>query len=252
MLEINWTPLVFLFIAIFALAGLYKGWWKEAITTIFLTILVFLLQLPPVAEGLVNFINFIIVFFWNLLPVSWQATLGDFLEAALSLDLGGGPPLLDAGASQTWIIILIIFIAAAKLVGRYRMRSSGSLSFPYFGYVVTRRASILGGILGGLNGLLIVNLIQSYLDGRRLPGGENATPRVAQEVLLQAVEVPSVSITDGFFPWFLMGLGLVAVLVAIRSRLQLVRDKKEGYRKIDLKTPIGQGSYKVVPPPPPK
>ena len=45
MVEVNWTLLTYLFIALFALGGYFKGWWKEAIVTVFLTVLVLLLQL---------------------------------------------------------------------------------------------------------------------------------------------------------------------------------------------------------------
>lgn len=246
MLEINWTPLVYLFIGIFALAGLYKGWWKEAITTIFLIILVFLLQLPPIAQGLINFINFIIFLLWSLLPTVWQATVADFLEAALSVDLGNGPPHIDGSAPQTWIIILIIFIAAAKLVSRSRMPGSGRAADSFIGYVVTWRASLLGGLLGGLNGWLIVNLVRAYLNGRNLPGGEDAIARIPRDVLVQIVELPSTSVTDGFFPWFFIGLSIVSFLVAFRSRVVIIKDKKDGYRQIAYNPPIGHTKYKVT------
>ena len=40
-----------------------------------------------------------------------------------------------------------------------------------YAYTVRPTGSILGGLLGGLNGFLIINLIREYLDGRNLPGG---------------------------------------------------------------------------------
>ena len=50
-MEINFTVLTYFAIGLFALNGLFRGWWKEAISTFFLILLVFLLQQPGVAAS---------------------------------------------------------------------------------------------------------------------------------------------------------------------------------------------------------
>ncbi len=68
MMGINWTVLALLVIGLFALAGFFKGWWKEAITTIFLGILAFFLQVPDVAQLFIDLTNLVIFTIWKILP----------------------------------------------------------------------------------------------------------------------------------------------------------------------------------------
>ena len=56
-MEIDWTVLTYAVIGLFALTGFFRGWWKEAVTTIFLVILLFFLQQPAIAESFVAVIN---------------------------------------------------------------------------------------------------------------------------------------------------------------------------------------------------
>ena len=73
----------------------------------------------------------------------------------------------DAGSTTTWIIVLILAITLAILISRLMppggVRSSG------VAYTVRPLGSILGGVLGAVNGFLIINLIREYVDGRNLP-----------------------------------------------------------------------------------
>ena len=106
MMAINWTVLMLLVIGLFALAGFFKGWWKEAITTIFLAILVFFLQVPGAAQFFIDLINFVIATVWRILP----DFVLDFLDTIFGIGTTGGPPQIDASSPQTWLIMLILFI----------------------------------------------------------------------------------------------------------------------------------------------
>lgn len=239
MLEVNWTIVTFLLIGLFAFAGLYKGWWKEAITTTFLTILVFLLQLPQVAGALIGLINLVLSLIWGLLSETYRLVFGDIF----GLETVSAPPQINPSDGQTWIIILFIVLALAVLVSRMSMPNYGRLGPSYSGYYVTGQASLLGGLLGGINGWLIVSLVRAYLDGGKLPGGSGRT--ASETVIIQATNVPFTSITDSFLPWFFIGLGILIFIVAIRSRIVILTDK-DGYRKIDFLSPVGYERQTVV------
>jgi len=246
MVEVNWTVLTYMLIGLFAFSGFFKGWWKEAVVTIFLIFLVFLLQVPAAAQALIDLINFIIAALWGLLSETYRIIFGDFLKTGLGVETDGGIPRIDAGESQTWLIILIIFLGLAILIGRITLPNSGRISRPYFGYPPTFGGSILGGILGGVNGWLIVSLVGAYLNGQNLPGGSSAAATLISPntVLVQAVDVPTTTIQDSFLPWFFVALGLITLLMAIRSRVTVLKDK-EGFRKLDYRPPLGHRKIEV-------
>ena len=239
-MAVNWTTLVVLLMGLFALSGYFKGWWKEAITTLFLAILVLLLQLPDVARFIIDSINWVIAAIWSLLPVA--AT--NFLETTLGLGSGSLPPEIDPGSSQTWIVILLIFIGLSILVGRFSMPGSARSANKFTGYMVTWGGRLFGALLGAVNAWLMVSLIRAYLDGSSLPSNQSlmsmdatAASPPATDVLVQAMDVPTASILDSFLPWLFVGLGLAVLIAALNSRYG-IKDTK-GYKKIDGKAPPG-------------
>jgi len=147
MVTVNWTAIVLLVMGLFALAGFFKGWWREAIVTIFLAILVVFLQLPGVAQFFIDSINAVMAFIWGILPESVVA----FLETTFGLGTAGRPPTIDASSPQTWIIMLIIFIGLAVLVGRLGLAGSARNASSYRGYVVTLGGRLFGALLGAVN-----------------------------------------------------------------------------------------------------
>lgn len=237
MVEINWTALVILLIGLFALAGYYKGWWKEAITTVFLTFLVLLSQVPALAQIFINTLNVIISLMWRTLS-ALSLDLANVLETSLGLDTNGGAPQLNASDGHTWIVILIVFLSLAILIGRYSLPGWTRPTLPYEGYVATRQAALYGALLGGINGWLIISLMRVYLTGSTLPGGSSATAASADNVIVQATDVPLTSIADSFLPWFFAGLAILVFFAAVNNRVAYVKDK-EGFRKIDYKQPLG-------------
>ncbi|MBN1995681.1 MAG: hypothetical protein JW953_23540 [Anaerolineae bacterium] len=244
MLQINWTVLVLLIMGHFALAGFFKGWWKEAITTIFLAVLVFFLQMPSAAQFFINSINWVIAAIWQILP----SFVLDFLATVFGLGTAGSPPQIDASSPQTWLIMLIVFVGLAILFGRLSMPGSGRRG-DYSGYVVTCGGGLFGVLLGAVNGWLIISLIRAYLDGRNLPAGSEmasigmASP-VADQIAIQAVNVPNASILDSFLPWLFVGISLAVLVAAFKSRVA-VRENK-GFRKIDFRPPPGYAKTKIT------
>jgi hypothetical protein len=56
-IDINYDTLMIIVIALFALSGFLRGWWREGITTIFLILLVIFLTQPELADDIISFIN---------------------------------------------------------------------------------------------------------------------------------------------------------------------------------------------------
>lgn len=240
-MEINWTVLTYFVIGLFALSGFFKGWWKEAVTTVFLAVLVFLLQNPDLAQRVIDTLNSILVTIWSFIPDSLLPAVGGVAQA-------------NASDASTWLIILILVIAAAIIFSRTTL--PGGIIQPGMRYAPTPTGSVLGGLLGGLNGFLIINLVREYLDGRSLPGGllteiapaggGGSVGIASSGVAIRAVEVPSFTILDSFLPWIIIGGGLLIFLAVLRNRVGLHSNR--GFRKIDYKVPYGYKLMAVAPP----
>jgi len=254
-MELNWTVLTYFIIGLFALSGFFKGWWKEAIVTILLAVLVFLLQNPAIAQTVIALFNEILATLWNFIPTNFQPAVDSTLEAAFAIDTQGRALQANPADPGTWLIILIIVLAVGILFGRSSLPNSVRKPVGV-AYSVTPMGGLLGGLLGGLNGFIIINLVREYLDGRNLPLGGPATEiamaggrtgSVASSgVAIQAIEVPNFTILDSFLPWIIIGLGLLILLSVIRSRVGL--HSKNGYRKINTKVPYGYRMVSYVPP----
>jgi hypothetical protein len=244
MMGINWTLLALLVIGLFALFGFLKGWWREAMTTIFLAILTFFLLMPDVAQIFIDLINAGLDLIWRISP----NFILDFLSTVFGLGAGAGsgdvPPQVDANSPQTWLIMLLIFIGLATLIGRMALPGSVRQAGAHSSYVVTCGGRIFGLLLGALNGWLIVSLVRAYLDGSRLPGGQgdvaaafSSQPSPANNVTIQAVDVPTASILDSFLPWLFMGIGAAVFIAALMGRYGIHEEK--GFRRMDYKPPLG-------------
>jgi hypothetical protein len=260
MAEINWTVITYLVVGLFALSGFFKGWWKEAITAGFLVFLVFLLQQPEVATAVVDFINTIIMAIWNILPPG----IKDFLYSMMANVFGvttasaDTPPLFDPGSATTWIIFLIVLMILAVIVGRLGLRRDLNGQGSY--YAPTFVGSILGGLLGALNGFIIINLIKAYLVGINLPTSTAANQYVVPtggtvgvaSVGFQATAVPQYSILDSFIPWIVIVGGMLVFITALGTRFNRqglnVSPKKASKREVVF----GYKPYDVILKPPVK
>jgi hypothetical protein len=241
MVGINWTALALLVIGLFALFGFFKGWWREAITTVFLAILTFFLLMPDVAQIFIDLINVGLDLIWQILP----NFMLDFLNTVFGLGTGNNaPPQIDASSPQTWLIMLLIFIGLATLIARTALPGSGRQVGAYSSYLVTCSGRIFGLLLGALNGWLIISLARAYLDGSRLPGGQgnaaaafSSLPSSVNGVTIQAVDVPTASILDSFLPWLFVGIGAAVFIAALLGRYGI--HEEQGFRRMDYKPPLG-------------
>jgi len=234
--QLNWTALTWAVIGLFALAGFFKGWWKEAITFGFLAFLLILLKTPSLAAGLIEWVNRFIQFIWGIIPPSLLPTLENLFNLQPNQI-----PVIDAADPGTWVVIMIFFIAMAIIVSRYALPNHGRGA----GYEVRPLGSILGGLLGGLNGAIIMGLLNAYLIGSDLPGGglSASAAGVAQSgVSIQPTNIPLVSVTDSYMPLVLGLLGLGILAMALINRVGYARNA-EGYRRIYTKEPPGYKRY---------
>lgn len=261
-MEINWTFITYLVVALFALSGFMRGWWKEAITTFFLAILVFLLRVPGIAQILISLVNRALLFIWGILPDSVRTFLADFFQRALGISTTGGVIQADASSGQTWLVLLIVFLVIASLIGWLTLPNRVGPT-KGIGYAPTALGSILGGLIGGFNGLLVINLVREYLDGRNLPGGGSSLPSqitatgggtagvTSSGVSLQATQLPSFTVLDSFLPWIVIFVGILFFLAVIRNRIVLKTDKDK-FRRVDYISPFGYRRVDYSPSPPPK
>ena len=246
-MQINWTLVSCFVIGFFAITGYSRGWWKEAVTTVFLTLLVFLLQFPNIAARFIDFINGIVAAIWNVLPTVVTTVISDIL-AALGLGTGDGSAAqVDPGEPGAWLLFLTLVMLGAILLGRRSFRDAP-----------TGFGSVLGFLIGGFNGFLVLNLVREYLNGRSLPGrtppeaairlaGSSSFGPAAQEVSIQATNLPSFTILDSVFPWVLIGIGFLFLFSVLKTRIHLEpHPKKVGWRRINYK--VRPPFYKSPPP----
>jgi uncharacterized membrane protein required for colicin V production len=230
-MQIDWRVITVIVIGYFAINGFLRGWWKEAVTTIFLTLLLILLLVPDLAALIIDTINNLITTIINLLPVT--VSVGNFQ--------------IDPTSPGTWIVILILFLGLSALIARSTL--PGGFGGGQF-YAAGPMARLLGLIIGAINGFLVLSLVREYLDGRSLPGNQPATsPQLtlatsgtfgppATAVTAQASDLPNFTILDSFIPWLIIGLGLLLFIAAIRNRV-IIASHPDGGRKIDFPSPYG-------------
>jgi len=243
-MQIDWMVLTYLIIIVFAIGGFFRGWWKEAITTFFLVGLLILLQRPDWAQTLIDVINQIILLIWQLVTSIFRITPTT------------EPFQLDASSGGTWVLILLLTLALAALIGRlslpgYTHRERGKF------FTVQFAGRLLGILLGGLNGFLVISLLREYLDGRALPGNEpleteisiaggSAYGPASSTLAIQAVNLPSLTILDSYLPWLIIGLGILLLFVAIKTRVNIV--SSSAGKKIEDQAPYGYKRYDKKPP----
>lgn len=261
MAQLNWTVITYFVVGIFALNGFFRGWWKEAVTTVFLTILVFLLNQPGVAELFISVVNSVLSAIWNALPADVQTMLSNGLEVGLGISTAStGGIQLNPGDANTWFMVLLVFFILAILIGRLGLTRDLQKPSGYF-YAPTFGGSIFGAVMGMLNGYLLSSLIREYLDGRSLPGstsvastgqlslaGSSNVVSAASSVGIQATDLPNFTILDSFLPWVILIVGLL-----IFFSLTSARYKRDGLNfKVKKDAPYGYKIIEVVPKPPAK
>ena len=232
---INWPVIACFVIGFFSFSGLFRGWWKEAVTTIVLGFFIFLLLNPDWAELFIDLINQLMAMVWRIIPDSIIAAFNDALENLLGISLGTGPIQFDASSAQTWLIIAGVSVGLTILVGRAALEETPSIL-----------GRLIGAIVGAVNGFLIMGLVREYLDGRALPGSEapvseipvitsNTYGPAATQLAVGITGLPVNTILDSVVPWVVVGIGLLFLFSILKSRIGIARS--DDGTKLRSKTP---------------
>jgi hypothetical protein len=227
-MQINWVLLTYFVIGVFALAGFFRGWWKEGVTTGGLAFLFVLLNNSQMAAELINFTNSVITAVWSLSPSTFQSLFVDVLVVEVS---PGRAFQLDASSPSTWIWLLMLMVVFTTTLGRSTGPSSDVRSIARF----------LGGLLGGFNGFLSISLLREYLDGRFLPGdglSSQAGNIATNGVVIQATNLPTYTVMDSLMPWIIIIISLLVFLTALNSRVGLPKNRIR-FWELDYRKPYG-------------
>jgi hypothetical protein len=224
-------------IIFFAVSGFSRGWWKEAVITVVLAFFLFLLQNPNLAQTLIDGLNNLINTIWSFIPTEITPVVNTGLSTVFAVQTGGNSAWqADASSPGTWLTLLAVAVGFVMLITRFS-----------FNYAPTGFGSLLGGLIGALNGFLIVNLVREYLDGRALPGQEVAYTSqltlvggssfgpASENLTLQLSDLPSFTILDNILPWLIIATGILFLIAVLRSRVGVARSA-DG-RKIEARVP---------------
>ncbi len=251
-MQIEWTVLSLLVISYFAVNGFFRGWWKEAVATFVIAILILLLRQPDMAEGLVNLLNRglnVVSDILNRLLASFSTSTGE------PFDFKPDDPV-------TWFVLLFVMLGGASLLARlFLPGNTRGVQGQFYAPGFIGRS--LGFALGILNGFLIMSLAREYLDGRSLPGADIASAvstgditiissssvgQAASTAVIEAVGLPSNTILDNdIIPWLIIGGGLLILVATLQTRVR-VSQEKGGGRKVEYKPPYGYSQISIKPP----
>jgi hypothetical protein len=216
-LQIDYTLISYMVIGIFGLVGVMRGWWKEAITTGLLTLLMLLLKQPESAAKLVDSIDKIVMAAWSAIQQARASS--DMIAAALPAE---DPPVIDPKRYSVYIIILVLAIIASYFFSRVGLAQSMSAA-----------ARLIGGVLGVYNGVVVLTLVREFMIGRFLPGAGEADMSAAAvaptSVSVEVMNLPATSIADAPTVYYLIAAGILVFLVAIVTSVRLGRQQPPLY-----------------------
>jgi uncharacterized membrane protein required for colicin V production len=214
--QLDYTLVTYIVVAIFGLVGFMRGWWKEAFTTGLLALLLLLLKQPDAAAGIVDFIDRMVVSGWNAIQTVRQSS--DMIAAAMPVE---EPPVIDPKDRSIYIIILVVAIVASYFFSKIGMTESMSAA-----------ARIIGGVLGVYNGYVVLTLVREFLIGRFLPGGADMAAAAAvapTSVQLEVTNLPQSSMADAPYVYYWVAAGCLALLVALITAVKFGRQQPWGY-----------------------
>jgi hypothetical protein len=214
--QIDYPMFATMAVGLFGLVGFMRGWWKEAITTGLLTLLLLLLKKPDVAAGLINSIDSIVVAAWNALRPILESTAGTVSAVAAE-----EPPVIDPKRYSIYVIILVLAVVASYFFSKIGLTQTLSAG-----------ARLLGGGLGVYNGYVVITLLREYVIGRYLPGaGEMAAAAPPTAISIEVANLPQASLADAPTVYFLIAAGGMVFLVAVATAFRVGRQRPPLYGK---------------------
>jgi hypothetical protein len=205
MLPISYSEVMTLVLGIFALVGFSRGWYREAITSLFVGALALLVWRPEVMELIIEQVN-------ALLRFVIQLFLSGFNPAQFSAQQVSPGWLLNSDSYRLYIVITVILVVVSYVIGERTFQGR-----------VTALGRILGGLLGLANGYILSSLVRQYLErqAKAMPQAQAAPPG---GFTIQFTDVPAENFFAGYgiLFVFVILIGVIALLVAgDRVRLPL-------------------------------
>lgn len=225
---VDYAVLMWMIIILFGMVGFFRGWWKEGLTTGFLTLLIVLLKFPGLAELIVNTTNKILKILY-IMVVARSLDIERIAEVAK--EVKEIPIKIDATDYRVYIFGLMGVLIASYIVGKIGVNRK----------VIGPNllGALLGAIFGLLNGFTVISLVREYVLGRYLPG---VTAEAAAEaatitgITLTVEELPTPSVVEGWLPWLIVAIGALLLFAVLATRWSMERTKIKGvvpplYRK---------------------
>jgi hypothetical protein len=207
-IDINYDTLMIIVIALFALSGFLRGWWREGITTIFLILLVIFLTQPELADDIISFINNLIKTVFDVI----NNLLESFRSEAQALAAAEAEPpiVLDPENRSLYILILIAIVLLSYFTSKITLG----------GRTISFGGRIFGGILGAINGFLAVNLVKEFIIGRFITEtGLSAQAAAPDTLSVTLSDVPPDTVFTSTSVLLVIGLGIVVLALLLANRL---------------------------------
>ena len=206
-ITINYETLTIIVVVLFALSGFLRGWWAEGITTIFLILLTIFLTQPEIADAIIDFVNGVIAAAWDIL-MGLLESLGIVQAGAAATST---PPIvIDPDDRTVFIIILIVMVLLSYFTSKITLG----------GRTITLGGRILGGILGAVNGFLVVNLVKEFIIGRFFPEtGLSATSAAPDQLSIAVTGVPPESLFTATPQLLIILFGVIIPGIILGSRV---------------------------------
>jgi hypothetical protein len=202
-ITIDWGMLAIIMVALFAISGYLRGWWREAITTVFVVALAIFLTQPDLARSIIEAIN-------NIITVVWNALSGLLSGAGVAAAAAEPPVVLNPENQSLYILILIVIVLLSYFTSRITLG----------GRTISFGGRIFGGILGAVNGYIIVNLLKEFVVGGLVPGtGVSVQSAAPNTISVSVADVPPESVFSGVPLLLLILLGLLAFGLLFANRL---------------------------------
>jgi hypothetical protein len=203
-LPIEYSDLVTLFLFVFAIVGLMRGWYKEGITSFFVAALAVLVWQPSLANQIIdvvnNLIKLVVMFFKSGFSLQPQTLMSQQIDPDW---------LLDPDSYRLYIIITVVLIAVSYIIGEATFKDK-----------MTPLGRLLGGILGAFNGYVILSLGKQYLLNHLQAKGAFVAQTNQLSVEMANVPTSNFFAGSGIIFIFVVVIGVVALLVA-GDRLKL-------------------------------
>jgi len=213
-IPIDYDTFILVVVLMFAAVGFFRGWLREGITTLLLLLLVGLLLEPDLAKPIIEYVNRILKLFQILLADRGRFDLQAMARTTVE-------DVFDPNNPYNFMLYALIFLIALSYVGTRLFISEAKL---------TPLSHLLGGILGALNGFIVIFLVKEYLLKMVKP---------APAAQIQALGVPGaapglvVAVTDvspglfrGYEYWLAVFIGLAIIVLIINTVTRLSIGKR--------------------------